>query len=322
MSSSTPRVSVIVPTYNYGRFLGEALQSILTQSLTSLEVHVVDDGSTDETPDVLASFTDPRIRVHRTERLGVSKVRAMAASLARAPLIAWLDADDTWRPGYLERQVAVLDAEPEVGFVFTNFVRTENGAVLPETQFEHCPEMRTLATRPARAGGARIIEGDTFAALAPFADMPGWVQATVYRRALLEGLQPKPGGIEAEDLYLQLQVYARGRGAFIDDPLVEVRRHGGNSYNSGDQIRDGVLAAVQLAERQVALTPAQRHVLHRRIGRELCRRGYRWFWTHDARRAADYYARALGWPGSRLGALLHLAALPVLPLLPRREPRY
>jgi len=322
MSSNMPRVSVIVPTYNYGRFLGEALQSILTQSLTCFEVHVVDDGSTDETADVLARCTDARVRVHRTERIGVSRVRAMGASLARAPLIAWLDADDTWRPGYLERQVAVLDAEPDVGFVFTNFVRTENGVVLPETQFEHCPEMRTLVTRPARAGGARVIEGDTFAALASFADMPGWVQATVYRRALLENLRPKPGGMEAEDLYLQLQVYARGRGALIDDPLVEVRRHGGNSYTNGDQIREGVLEAVQLLERDLPLAPAQRRIVQRRIGRELCRRGYRWFWAHDARRAAAYYARALGWSGSRLSALLHLAALPVLPLLPRREPRF
>jgi glycosyltransferase involved in cell wall biosynthesis len=317
-----PRVSVIVPAYNYGRFVGDALRSILTQSLRELEVIVVDDGSTDETPEVLAQFTDPRLSVHRTHRVGVSRVRTLGASLARAPLVAWLDADDMWRPGYLERQVAVLDAEPDVAFSFTNFVRTQDGVVLPETQFDHCTEFRTLVTRAAREGDAKVIEGDTFAALAPFAEMPCWLQATVHRKSALVDLQPTAGGMEAEDLYLQLQVYTRGGAAFIEEPLVEVRRHGANSYSNGDQIREGVLSVVQQVERNVSLTPAQRAVLRRRIGGEFCRRGYRYFWAHDARRAASYYAQALRWPGTRRGALLHLALLPALPLLPRREPEF
>jgi glycosyltransferase involved in cell wall biosynthesis len=315
-------VSVIVPAYNYGRFVGDALRSILTQSVRELEVIVIDDGSTDETPEVLAQFTDPRLSVHRTDRFGVSRVRALGASMARAPLVAWLDADDLWRPGYLERQVAVLDAEPDVAFTFTNFVRTEDGAALPATQFDHSPEFRTLASRPARAGGARVIEGDAFAALAPFAEMPCWIQATVHRKSALDGLQPKAGGMEAEDLYLQMQVYTRGAAAFIADPLVEVRRHGANSYLNGDQIREGVLGVVQLVERTVPLTRTQRAVLRRRIGAEFCRRGHRHFWAHDVRRAAHYYARALRWPGMRLNALLHLVLLPALPLLPRREPAF
>ena len=319
---ASPRVSIVVPTYNYGRFLGDALDSIFRQGVESIEVLVLDDGSTDETPEVLARYADPRISVHRSERLGVNRVRALGVSLARAPIVAWLDADDVWRPGYLARQLAVLESEPEVSFVFTDFVRTENGTVLPETQFDHSPELRRLPSRPARAGGARVIEGDAFAALAPCAEMPCWMQASVHRKAVLEGIRPKPGSQDAEDLYLQLQVYGRGRAAFIDEPMVEVRRHGANSYSDGDQIREGVLAVVQQAERELPFAPAHRAVLRRRIGMEYCRRGYRFFWVHDARRAAAYYARALRWPGSRLNALGHLAALPLLPLLPRREPRY
>jgi glycosyltransferase involved in cell wall biosynthesis len=317
-----PRVSVIVPAYNYGRFIGDALRSILEQSLRAIEVIVIDDGSTDETADVLSRFTDSRISVHHTDRLGVNQVRTLAPSLARAPLVAWLDADDTWRPGYLERQVAVLDAEPEVAFTFANFVRTEDGVLRPETQFDLCPEFRALATRAAGAGGAKVIEGSAFEALAAFGEMPCWIQATVHRRAVVMDLQPKPGDMDAEDLYFQLQVYARGRAAFIDDPLVEVRRHGDNSYSSSDQVREGVLTVLHELERTVPLTPSQLAVLHRRIGKEFCRRGYRYFWAHDMRRAARYYAQALRWPGTRRNALLHLALLPALPLLPRREPRY
>jgi hypothetical protein len=252
----------------------------------------------------------------------VSRVRALGASIARAPLVAWLDADDVWRPTYLERQVAVLEAEPDVAFTFTNFVRTEYDAVLPETQFDHCPELRMLPVRPARAGGAKVIEEDAFTALAPFAELPCWIQATVHRKAVLDGVRPKPGGMAAEDLYFQMQVYTRGRAAFIEDPLVEVRRHGANSYSSSDQVREGVLAVVQQVEREVSLTPTQRFLLRRRIGAEFCRRGYRYFWVHDARRATRYYVQALRWPGTWRNALAHLALLPTLPLLPRRDPKY
>jgi len=321
-AAATPRVSVVVPAYNYGRFLGDALRSILSQSLEALEVIVIDDGSTDDTPAVLAQFTDPRVSVHRTERLGVSQVRVLGARLARAPLVAWLDADDVWRPGYLERQVAVLDAEPAVAFSFTDFVRTEHGVVQPETQFDHSPDLRHLPTRAARAGGARVIEADAFAALVPCAEMPCWIQASVHRKSALEGVRPKPGSMDAEDLYFQLQAYAKGRAAFIDEPLVEVRRHGANSYANSDQIREGVLGVLQQLEREMSLTPEQRSVLRRRIGNEFCARGYRYFWVHDARRAVHYYGQALRWPGTWYSALKHLAALPLLPLLPRREPIY
>jgi hypothetical protein len=110
--------------------------------------------------------------------------------------------------------------------------------------------------------------------------------------------------------------------AFIDDPLVEVRRHGANSYSNSDQIREGVLAVVQQLERTIPLTPSQRGVLRRRIGKEFSRRGYRYFWAHDVRQAASHYVRALRWPGTWRSALVHLALLPALPLLPRREPKY
>ena len=142
------------------------------------------------------------------------------------------------------------------------------------------------------------------------------------RKSALEAVRPKPGSMDAEDLYLQLQVYAKGRAAFIDEPLVEVRRHGANSYTSSDQIREAVLRAVELAARDLPFAPAHLAVVRRRVGFECCRRGHRYFWSHDLGRAARYYARALGWPGSRLNALAHLIALPAVPLLPRREPHY
>ncbi|HEX5631657.1 MAG TPA: hypothetical protein VFX50_00445, partial [Gemmatimonadales bacterium] len=213
-------------------------------------------------------------------------------------------------------------AEPAVGFSFTNFERSENGAILPATNFDLVHGLRELPARPARGGGGRVLEGDPFALLAPLSELPGWIQTSVYRREALAGVRPKPGPQDAEDLYWQLQVYRRAGAAYIDAPLVEVRRHGGNSYTRGDAIREGVLRAVRQAAGDLPLADAERALLRRRIGSEYRRLGYRHFWAHDAGRAARYYWHALRWPGSAGDALAHLAALPLLPLLPRREPAF
>lgn len=322
-TNRTPLVSVIMPTYNYGRFIADAIGSILRQTMDDFEIIVVDDGSTDDTPAILQRMADPRMKVVRQENAGTPAARNRGRSVARGAFITWLDADDMWRPNFLEHHLAVLQAEPELGFSFSNFVRTQDGAFLPGTQFDLVPRLRTLPTRPARGGNAQVIEMDTFAALGPCPDLPGWMQASVYRRAVMEGCISKQGIRPAEDLYLILQIYARGmRAAFIDEVLVEVRRHGKNSYNNGDQIREAVLRTLHLVDADIPLSPEHREILHRRIGNEYCRRGWRHFWSHDTDRARQYYTDALAWPGTKFSAWTHLAMLPLLPLLPRREPAF
>ena len=323
MTTPTPLVSIIMPTYNYGRFIADAIGSIMRQTVQDFEIIVVDDGSTDETPAILASLANPRLTVVRQENAGTPAARNRGRSVARGAYISWLDADDTWRPNFLERHLAVLEAEPELGFTFSNFVRHEDGAYLPGTQFDLVPRLRELPTRAARGGNARVIEMDTFAALGPCPDLPGWMQASLYRRSVMEGCMSKQGIRPAEDLYLILQIYARGMPtAFIDEVLVEVRRHGKNSYTNSDQIREAVLRTLHLVDTDIALSAEQRAILHRRIGDEYLRRGWRHFWSHDADRARQYYRDALAWPGTKLVAWTHLAMLPILPLLPRREPAF
>lgn len=111
-----PGVAVIIPTFNYARFVARAVQSVLDQTFPPAEVIVVDDGSTDETPDVLATFGS-RIRVIRQENRGVSAARNLGVEDASAPLVAFLDADDAWLPRKLEAQVAALQAHPGAGLV-------------------------------------------------------------------------------------------------------------------------------------------------------------------------------------------------------------
>lgn len=107
-----PLVSCIVPVFNGERYLREALDSILAQTYRPLEVIVIDDGSTDGTPRIVAGY-GPEIRYLFQPNAGPAAARNLGLRAARGELIAFLDADDLWHPEKLARQVARLQARPE-----------------------------------------------------------------------------------------------------------------------------------------------------------------------------------------------------------------
>ena len=115
--TSAPTVSVIIPTYNRAQMAVEAVESVLAQTYRPIEVIVVDDGSTDDTAQRLAAFGD-RIRYMRQPNRGVGAARNHGLRLATGAYLAFLDSDDLWLPEKLERQVAVLEREPRLGFVY------------------------------------------------------------------------------------------------------------------------------------------------------------------------------------------------------------
>jgi len=117
-----PLVSVILPTYNRARFVGEAIESALGQTYPHLEVLCIDDGSKDDTPAIVSGFAkrDPRVRSIRQPNGGVSAARNHGLRLAQGEWIAFLDSDDVWQPWKLELQMALLAARPDIGMTWTN----------------------------------------------------------------------------------------------------------------------------------------------------------------------------------------------------------
>jgi glycosyltransferase involved in cell wall biosynthesis len=114
------RVSVIVPLYNKAPYIHRCLRSILAQTFCGFEVIVVDDGSTDEGPDIVAEYgrTEPRLRLIRQDNAGPGAARNRAAGDAHGDLLAPIDADDTWEPAYLAETIRILDARPQSAAVF------------------------------------------------------------------------------------------------------------------------------------------------------------------------------------------------------------
>ncbi len=115
-------VSVIIPTFNRGYVLREAVQSVLDQGYRDLEVIVVDDGSTDGTGDSMAAWfgAEPRVRYSYQANRGASAARNAGLDLATGAYIAFLDSDDSWEPWHLELTLACLELRPEAGLIWTD----------------------------------------------------------------------------------------------------------------------------------------------------------------------------------------------------------
>jgi glycosyltransferase involved in cell wall biosynthesis len=113
---AAPLVTFIIPTHNYGRFLPEAINSALAQTYPNFELIVVDDGSTDNTPELVAPLQG-RLRYIRQEQSGPSAARNAGIRVAGGELIAFLDADDIWLPRKTAAQARFLLEHPEIGLV-------------------------------------------------------------------------------------------------------------------------------------------------------------------------------------------------------------
>lgn len=116
----SPLVSVVIPTYNQASYLRDSIDSVLAQTYTAIEVVVVDDGSTDETPDILASYGD-RVRAIRQTNHGAANALNHGIRESTGQYVCWLSSDDAFVPDKIARQVAAFTANPELGLSFMGF---------------------------------------------------------------------------------------------------------------------------------------------------------------------------------------------------------
>jgi glycosyltransferase involved in cell wall biosynthesis len=139
MSRTAPLVSVVIPSYNRAHHLPECLKSVLDQSYPALEAIVVDDGSRDQTRELVAALraADPRIQYLYQDNAGVSAARNAGLRAARGDFIALLDSDDAWLPGKLELQLAALRALPQAGMIWSDMTAVSETGVRLHERFLH-----------------------------------------------------------------------------------------------------------------------------------------------------------------------------------------
>jgi glycosyltransferase involved in cell wall biosynthesis len=223
-------ISVIIPTYNYGRFLRDAIDSALAQTYPALEVLVVDDGSTDDTPRILAGYGD-RIRVIRQQNLGVSAARNTGITAAHGEYLAFLDSDDLWKPRKLECDVARFASDPTLGMV-------HSGA---ET-FDHAG--RTISVSLSGAEGwiaPDLLRLDREVIAAPGSN------TTVRKKVAEEAGGYDPDLHQAEDWDFCYRVACRHRAGFVPEALVRYRQHGGGKHLNIPTMETNMIKALEKA---------------------------------------------------------------------------
>lgn len=212
-----PAVTAVIPTHNRAGLLGQAIQSVLGQTFEDLELIVVDDGSTDNTPEVVRSIRDPRVRYIRNEpNRGLAGARNVGIHHARAAWIACLDDDDRWLPDKLEQQIHVVrrSSDPKLTAVY--------GGV-----YYDYPDGSTVYYRPRYRGD---ITG-------PLLQRPyvvtGGFSCLLFSREAAQDV----GGFDErlkmrEDFELQLRLSLAGyRFDFVDAPVLRYRADAGDSLS-------------------------------------------------------------------------------------------
>lgn len=213
--AAAPAVSVVLPTYNRAASLRAAMDSVLAQEGVALELIVVDDGSGDDSAQIVQGHPDPRVRLLRLEvNGGAAAARNAGIAAARAPWVAFQDSDDLWRPGKLAAQLVRADAPGVVAVYCAMQIEDAHGVSLAGARVMPGPD---VAPREGRILPALLRH--SFVS----------TQTLMVRRAML----PQLGGFDAEmpalqDWELMLRVAAEGEVAFVPEPLV-VQRLSGDS---------------------------------------------------------------------------------------------
>ena len=217
-SRPSPLISFIVPCYNYGHFLTDCVESILKlEGGFDWELLLIDDASTDNTAEVIPSFSDPRIRVV-THPINLGHARTMNEGLrsARGRFIARIDPDDRYRPGFLTAVMGKFETFSEVGLVYGDVALIdERGQITAE----RCD---------AAHGGCdfrgnelvRLLERNFICAPAVIARREAWMQAA-----------PVPEHLAFNDWYFTVMMARAHEFYYVDEVIAEYRVHGANHHS-------------------------------------------------------------------------------------------
>lgn len=201
-------ISVVIPLYNKAGQVAQTLRSVLGQTFGRFEVVIVDDGSTDGSADEACSVHDNRIRIVRQRNAGVSAARNRGVAEARYDLIAFLDADDEWKPDYLETQYNLYCKYPECSIFACNYeFRNADGRVTP-----------TILRKLPFEGEDGILSN--YFEVASCSHPPLWTSAVMVRKQAVQAVGGFPVGVRSgEDLLTWARLAVKYKIAFSRKPL-------------------------------------------------------------------------------------------------------
>jgi glycosyltransferase involved in cell wall biosynthesis len=279
---SHPLVSIIVPVWNASAFIEQTVKSVLAQTFTDYELIVVNDGSADtvELERTLLPYRDS-LKYLSERHKGAAAARNSALRIALGTYVAFLDADDTWLPNYLDRQMAFLRAHPETDLVYADAKLTGNSPLAGRTFMQTAPSRGDVTLKSLLSLRCHVIASGVVARRSVIID------AGMFDESIERG----------HDFDLWLRISCRGaRLAYQRDVLLH--RHIHETNLSGDAIAecDRAIAALRRIERVLPLKPDEQQALTGSVAWLMARRerelGKRCLRTGDFTGAIDAIQRA------------------------------
>jgi glycosyltransferase involved in cell wall biosynthesis len=279
--AALPTVSVVIPTYNNARYIGTALDSVFAQSCAPVEVIVVDDGSTDDTKEVVSRYGE-RVRYVYQPNQGLAVARNTGLSVARGDCLTYLDADDVWEPDNLLVKSSVLLQRPDLSGVFSEFSVFHESRVLHEQGTLHMFPVfartgKTMAEVFGRCdyvtipGGRQVLlrSGHIFATLF-WGNFILPTSMVLRRSCALEIGEFRPELRTQQDYEYWLRVSRRHALGRVEEPLVRYRRHASQltDYSRIEKIMLAVRRIVQQYEKEFRESGRHRDYRRRMSGIE------------------------------------------------------
>ena len=225
-------VSIIIPAYNADRFINETISSVIKQTYTNWELIIVNDGSTDNTLNIVENYckADHRISIISKRNTGVSDSRNIGITHSKGQLIAFLDADDMWMPHNLEKKIDVLKQNPDVDFVFSNNLESDqflqNQKAAPKGKDSNIFEDLLL-------WNGEVIPG-------PCSNMVVW------RKCFDSGIRFDTNLTTIADQNFTVQISEKFKGKLIDEPLWIYRVIPGSMSKSTTLMEQDALATYNI----------------------------------------------------------------------------
>lgn len=203
----SPLVSVIIPVYNYERYLGEAVECVLSQTYQHHEVIVIDDGSTDKSADVAKSFAERGVRYCHQAQAGIGPARNKGVELAQGDFLAFLDADDRWPREKTERQLAAFENDPALEMVFGQAVQLQNGPEWEAAINEN--KLPATGLVPGMVAGTMLIKRDAFSRVGEF---PGGLKVGEFIDWYARAVQLQIRSLVMPELFLYRRIHDSNTG--------------------------------------------------------------------------------------------------------------
>lgn len=256
----TMSVSVLIPTYNRADLLPETIDSILAQTRPPDEIIVVDDGSTDNTQDIVPRLY-PKIKYHRIPNSRVSRARNIAASFATSQYLALCDSDDLWRSDKLEKQMDLHRRFPSLECSFTNFSIVTDGVWSGRTKFDNAPE-DFFARCESRLPFAKVCNASLYDELLIFQPIfPSTQMMTKDFFHKVGGYNEAFGANPSEDFEFTLRCVQHPPIGIITEPVVGIRKHTSNFSGNALTATCGEIEILNYALANHAITDSTKNIL-------------------------------------------------------------